>query len=375
MRLAAQLIVVALALAVAVVAVVAFVPPRPPPPARIEWAEHAEGPAASLAVGWVGHGALGARDPHAPRPQSVPERVGWFAQVYGLPYEGVELIREGAILSSLWHGEVDGSVRPVAVASVTELLARRLDALVVTEAVPVGRAMEREHSSFYLQRFYCAFLERNPAGRVYLYESWPHLQASDRDAGYPPPHRWDWPAQVRAERARWQRLADEAMTGQLAGPTARHRLARWFGAGGQCDTDAPIFRIPVATVFEALANRLRKPHGWTYRGRPMDAASLVVNPYASWPAGWPTGDELPRAEVRRALGELLLVHPGEARDDLRPSDLGVYVAALTSFAVLYRRSPVGLPTVGGVPPDAAHAIQELIWGIVREDPRAGVAPR
>lgn len=68
-------------------------------------------------------------------------------------------------------------------------------------------------------------------------------------------------------------------------------------------------------------------------------------------------------------------------DNIHPNDLGAYLVALTHYAVLYQRSPVGLPRqllrADGSPalapgPDAARLMQEVVWEVVTHIPRTGV---
>ena len=62
--------------------------------------------------------------------------------------------------------------------------------------------------------------------------------------------------------------------------------------------------------------------------------------------------------------------------------LGAYLVALTHYAVLYHRSPVGLPhqltRADGTPADAPSAeaaalMQEVVWEVVQRHPETGVA--
>jgi len=71
------------------------------------------------------------------------------------------------------------------------------------------------------------------------------------------------------------------------------------------------------------------------------------------------------------------------RDQIHFNSLGAYLMALTHYAVLYGRSPVGLPyeltdaTGTQVPapdPEAARLMQEIVWEVVTGYPRSGVQP-
>lgn len=70
------------------------------------------------------------------------------------------------------------------------------------------------------------------------------------------------------------------------------------------------------------------------------------------------------------------------RDNIHFNSLGAYLMALTHYAVLYGRSPVGLPhddlrdasgqPVPGPDPEAARLMQETVWEVVKGYPRTGV---
>lgn len=73
--------------------------------------------------------------------------------------------------------------------------------------------------------------------------------------------------------------------------------------------------------------------------------------------------------------------PDGALDPIHPNDLGVYLVALTHYAVLYRTSPVGLPaqlvradgTAATAPSDAlARRMQEIVWDVVTRQRLPGV---
>ena len=68
-------------------------------------------------------------------------------------------------------------------------------------------------------------------------------------------------------------------------------------------------------------------------------------------------------------------------DQIHLNDLGAYLIALTHYAVLYGKSPVGLPhdltRADGTPatapgPDAALLMQNVVWDVVKSYPRTGV---
>lgn len=71
------------------------------------------------------------------------------------------------------------------------------------------------------------------------------------------------------------------------------------------------------------------------------------------------------------------------RDDLHTNDLGSYVSALTHYATILKKSPVGLPaqaldssqqsdSVVNLPPAVATRIQQIVWNVVSTYPNTGV---
>ena len=92
------------------------------------------------------------------------------------------------------------------------------------------------------------------------------------------------------------------------------------------------------------------------------------------------------ARLTRAIEERGGVGPLKTRNDLFSdnihfNDFGAYLMALTHYAVLYQRSPVGLPhiltradgTAADDPgPEAARLMQEIVWQVVTGYPKTGV---
>lgn len=79
--------------------------------------------------------------------------------------------------------------------------------------------------------------------------------------------------------------------------------------------------------------------------------------------------------------DLFRLTPEGDQDQIHPNDLGNYLVALTHYAVLYGKSPVGLPhqllRADGTPatapsPELARRMQEIVWEVAREIPWTGV---
>lgn len=349
----------------------------PPPAPRTEDIDHrafAAGPVDARRVYWVGHSLINGRDRHVPGSQNLMEKVGALARARGLSYAGFDHTLWGSPLSLLYDGAAHSFER-----SAPEMRARRrelaeagtrYDAMVLTEALTVRVNRDYEHTAYYLARFACDFERHNPRGRVYLFESWTNLQSANPGDGLGSPARWDWARRLREDRAVHEEIADRASAGAALEPGWAGRLARWLREP-TCRPHGPIFLVPVGTVLARLAARLEREH-WEYAGARLEVHDLFVNPYVEWPAEWP--DDVGEEEARRVLATLPRRHPDAELDDIHASDLGVYVAALVHFAVLYRQSPEGLPPLApGLSASTAARLQRLVWQIVASDPRTGVA--
>ncbi|MGL4319687.1 MAG: hypothetical protein ACRCS3_02395, partial [Paracoccaceae bacterium] len=83
----------------------------------------------------------------------------------------------------------------------------------------------------------------------------------------------------------------------------------------------------------------------------------------------------------RGRDDLFAVVDGKV-DTIHLNDTGHYIIALTHYAVLYHRSPVGLPhdlmRADGTPmaplsQETALALQEVVWQVVSGYPLTGIA--
>ncbi len=381
-----QIVAVLFGLILVAAALVLAAPYSVPDPRSVDWKAQLGGPIDSVRVFWVGNGLLTHKDATVDSAEDVIGMIEAFAKTASLTYAATEHTRRDAPLSALWRGAAHADDRPA-----PGIVDRRLafesnsgayDALVMTEGVPIDRMItSEEFSAFYAQLFYCALIRNNPNARVYLYETWSSFQAGARDRGYGPRARWNWRQRLSDDRVHWERLADLAGTGRVPAPDLVARLNRLLtGDDGQgCEPKGPVFLIPGATVFAELHDVLNdSTQAGAYRlpdGRPLRPKHLFQNPRAKWPAAWPlpTRQPLPDNEAE-ILERLPLLVPEQKPDDLHPSQVGNYLAALTHFAVIFRRSPVGLPAVQGVGSDLARRLQKLVWRVVTREPRTGVRP-
>ncbi len=193
------------------------------------------------------------------------------------------------------------------------------DAVILTEMVEIRDAIRYHDSAGYLARWADHAWSGKPDARVYLYETWHNL---DDPQG--------WLPRLDADRARyWE------------GKILRPAIAR---------TGRPIYLIPAGQVMARFVRAVEERGGV---GNIADRAALFR---------------------RNADGTV---------DTIHVNDLGAYLVALTHYAVLYHRAPVGLPvrlrradgTWADAPTDdAALLMQQIVWEVVRSDPMTGVGP-
>ncbi|MEH6646338.1 hypothetical protein [Sulfitobacter sp.] len=191
------------------------------------------------------------------------------------------------------------------------------DAVVMTEMVELTDAIKYHDSPEYLANWAQFARAARPDVRLYLYETW---------------HNTDDPAG-------W---LDRIDTDLEALWLDRLTLPAAVAAGG------PIYVIPGGQVLAAFV-------------RAVEAQGGVGNV--------PSRDAL---FARTPEGGVDTIHLG---------DIGAYLIALTHYAALYQRSPVGLPlalrradgTAAGAPDgDAGTLMQQVVWDVVRALPYSGV---
>lgn len=292
-------------------------PPRPLPAAATEalYARPLPPPEGPLSVYHLGHSLVGRTMPAmleqlAPPGHRHASQLGW-----------------GTSLKQHWQG-------PAAIAGFEAenahprfrpadraLASGDYDAVVLTEMVEIRAAIRWHASADHLARWARAARAGNPAVRLYLYETWHHLDDPE-----------GWLARIDRDLARhWE---DEVL---------RPALAR-RGVGG------PIHLVPGG---QALARFVRA----------LEARGGVEG----------------LADRR----DLFARTPDGGRDTIHLNDLGAYLIALVHYAVLYQRDPAGLPhalrRADGTPAEAPSAeaaalMQAVVWEVVRSLPKTGVPP-
>ena len=192
------------------------------------------------------------------------------------------------------------------------------DAVVMTEMVELRDAIRYHDSATTLARWAELARAANPEVRLYLYETWHHL---DDPAG--------WATRIAQD---------------LPGLWKAGVLHPAIAASGQA-----IHLVPGGQVLAAFVARIEAEGG-------IDGIARAADLFAVTPEGTP--------------------------DTIHLNDLGAYLVALTHYAVLYHRDPTGLPhaltRADGTPArapaaEAARAMQAVVWDVVTRHPETGVA--
>jgi hypothetical protein len=227
----------------------------------------------------------------------------------------------GASLDQHRRGDVPGfaeeNAHPAHRPVAGALASGTYDAVVLTEMVEIRDAIRYHDSAAALAHWAAAARAGNPQARVYLYETWHRLDDAE-----------GWLERIDRDLARyWQ------------GGLMRPAMAE--------DATGTLYLIPAGQVMAAVVRAIE--------------------------AG-----QVPGLTART---DLFARTPEGAVDPIHMNDRGNAIIAMTHFAVLYHRSPVGLPhaltRADGTPaeplPDAAvPVIQSLVWQTVRRYAETGL---
>ena len=193
------------------------------------------------------------------------------------------------------------------------------DAVVLTEMVELRDAIRYHNSAKYLRHWADLARQATPKTRIYLYETWHRLDDPE-----------GWLTRIDTD-------LEPLWLGKLLGSDTRR------------NPGTPVYLIPGGQAMAAVA-------------RAAEAGQI---------------DGLTRR------GHLFALDPSGNQDMIHFNDLGAYVVALTHYAVLYHRTPAGLPhrlkRADGSAADAltltaARQVQDIIWQVVIAQPRTGVTP-
>lgn len=249
-----------------------------------------------------------------------------LAQLAGAGHRHDIQLGWGTPLKDHWTGEINGfdqeNAHPRYRDAGAALDSGEYDAFVFTEMVEIEAAVKYFDSWDYAERWVARARAGRPDIRVYLYETW--HEVTDPKG---------WLNRLDADLGRyWEgEIIDRAMAME--------------------DPPRPIYVIPAGQVFARFVRALEERGG-------VDGLSRAEDLFST-----------------DAAGKL---------DPIHVNDIGFYLVALTHYAVLYQKSPVGLPhellKADGTParapgPEAARLMQETVWDVVTGYRRTGVGGR
>jgi hypothetical protein len=330
----------------------------------------------NLSVYWVGHSLMEAKTDSSFGHGSMMDIFESFVRSRGIGYRKGDHTLWGAPLSLQWSGVAHSNKREVprqkTLREKFELNASRYDALILTETVPISNALKHDFSAYYLRQFYCTFISANPGGAIYLYESWRGIQyLPDFPDGDRIKTRKQWASEMVEDRQLWNTLASNAASGKVKKPGIVSRLLDLVDMGHsvECAGDTPIRIIPVGSALVRLEEELNSPaspfHFKLPDGARLELTDLFSNPYRHWPADDDANDS-------RASGNRELIDPERNWDEIHASAIGMYFAALVTYATVLGETPVGLSPMEEIGPEASRSLQEIAWLVVSSDSLTGV---
>lgn len=249
-----------------------------------------------------------------------------LAQLAGQGHSYDSQLGWGATLSSHWgDAPISGfeveNAHPRFRPAIEAVESGDYDAIVLTEMVEIRSALEYHDSPRYLALWAQKARSARPDVRLYLYETWHNLDDPE-----------GWLERLDADLSRY--WVDGILRPALADLPA----------------DAQIHLIPAGQALAAFVRAVEQQDGV---GNVRDRTDLFM---------------------RNADGTL---------DQIHLNDLGNYFVALVHYAVLYQKSPIGLPyalnrgdgSQADTPaPETAFLMQEVVWQTVLETQLTGVVP-
>ncbi len=316
-------------------------------------------------VYWVGHSLISHTDQYTAGSNNLIGVMNTFAVSQGKTYNYHQHTTPGAPLGWNWGSttaswnDIQSLIQPLI--NTTDSNYGTFDVLVLTEAINLYAYHEWWNPSFYARKFYNASLNANPNTRLFMYESWHHFQASDeglRDY-YGPMANFDWRQYTLDVRTLWETIIDEAIDASLTPLDANYT---YQGSGidpGIGNDVLDIKIIPTGTTLVAVLDRLQQnlaTDNWDYNGDDLTGKDFFVNPLVNFPTDLTT-----------------VAHTGDALDDVHPSNILIYLNALVHYAVIYQDNPINLPVTNSVPVNISTIFKDVVWSIVVNDSRTGVA--
>ena len=340
-----------------------------------------DGAPESLSVYWVGHSLMEGKADSSFGHGSMMDIFARFVRSRGIPYRKGDHTLWGAPLSLQWSGIAHSNKREEPrqkyLREKFELTAERYDTLILTETVPIENAFKYDFSPYYLRQFYCAFLNANPSGKVYLYESWRGIQyLPEYPDGEQLMTREQWRSIMREDREKWNELARMAGAGEVMKPGVLSKLLGLIGMDKpvECDSAVTIQVIPIGTALVHLSEEMDSDDSafqfYLPDGSQLELIHLFSNPYRHWPQN---SDDVATSEAASGAQETnQLVDPDRNWDEIHASAIGMYFSALVTFATVVKESPLGLPYMRELGEPVSRSLQKIAWQVVSGDPMTGI---
>ena len=325
-----------------------------------------------MKVYWVGHSLMELPSKSPAGEIKVITLVGRLAEAAGFKYHMDYQSTGFANLSLMWSGTTHSHGRSelamLEKRKAYEKNAKSFDKLVLTERIPVRSSYSYEYSSYYLQQFYCMQVQANPKSRVYLYEGWGWLHGDRSSFSALDNDYSKWRSKILSNRKVWNKIADEASKTQVPSPGLVSYFQSFVNKPKPlCKSEGPINIIPVGSALVELYDRLENPKKDDNfnlgNGERLSIGHLFKNAFVY------------DHSKEKQSGKPTLRNQKEEMDTIHISGIGIYYAALVSYAVLYEKSPVGLPSFGIVSDNVALTMQKIVHDVLKQDKTAGISQK
>lgn len=263
---------------------------------------------------FVGHSLVGAE---------LPAMVETALKLRGQPEAQVQAqVINGAPLRWGWDHSDEGE----GVDARARLAAGPVDALVLTEGIPLAAQVEWNDSADYVAQWAGAAWAGNPQAQVFIYETWHSLKSGtgvvvDHDPGA----GVDWAVRIAADLPLWESLAAKADAARPEGAPAV-RLIPAGQAMAQAAAAAAAGDLPgVETVQELFADNIHPNGKGLYLLAMVQVAALTGESpeglQARLTRGWQNRDAVVSTELAQALQRIAwqAVQAQQQREAARPA--------------------------------------------------------
>lgn len=318
---------------------------------------------------WVGHSLISGSDPYVPWSQNLMYLMDSVTTSQGHTYDFYEHITPGAPVGynwgatqAIWDAGIGNVIQPLLNTEHADY--GTYNTMVVTEGITIQGSYTWWATSFFVRQFFAAARAANPNCRLFFYESWHHLQATDDDGRnyYGPISQYDFIEFMDTTTYIWDTILDRSKDPtltQLPIPEYEYQGPGQDPGVGFTDTLHDAYLIPTGPILVKVLKRLEQnlpTDDWSFGTDSLTSLDFFVNPLANFPTDTVTP-----------------IHPNDPVDDIHPSHVLVYLNTLVHYSVIYQQNPINVPALNGVPENIAAIFREIVWDHVINDPRTGVS--